>query len=447
MITFVILYSKKHLDLRYSLMGHTFSRTRKSKGFRQLKEMVGFIIPSGRKEWCVFFVFLLFYLSFGLLFLFGTSLIDTKEYSYDMYFGFDNPLYFHKGGNPGCDSHPLFRYFIAPVIFIADMIGQMSYKFRGIFMLTFFASVVSLSNVYLFRYLKVVIKLKGIILYLLVGFFGCFSMNMILGFTPETYSIASCLLLFIAFYYSYLVIKNERVEFVTFLITSIVIGGSTITNYAKNAVYYLFSDRKWIVKILQVGTVGVFMLLIMFFSIKTTGESITQKLMWRTIYIENISEETTSSIIKITNSFLGAPILLPEIKQIQGFKFTYLNHSQYTCVWQYVWNIVLWVGLMLAIIYNRKNKLFLMILAVWGVDLLLHVVIGYGLREGIIYGGHWVYVVPIMLGWLYSKLKKPVQPVFTVILVVMFITMLLNNAFRLESLYEKATILFPPIPL
>lgn len=30
----------------------------------------------------------------------------------------------------------------------------------------------------------------------------------------------------------------------------------------------------------------------------------------------------------------------------------------------------------------------------------------YGINDEMIYGGHWVFIVPIFIGWLYKSLSK-----------------------------------------
>ena len=59
---------------------------------------------------------------------------------------------------------------------------------------------------------------------------------------------------------------------------------------------------------------------------------------------------------------------------------------------------MIWVG--------RRYPLAWAIPLYLAVDVAVHLVGGYGLDEAVIFGGHWIFLVPMALGWLYRVLPK-----------------------------------------
>ena len=64
------------------------------------------------------------------------------------------------------------------------------------------------------------------------------------------------------------------------------------------------------------------------------------------------------------------------------------------------------VALFLAgLFYGRKDRFLQMLLAWFTIDLIIHVVLGFGLNEVAINGGHWMFIIPIALACLLKRLQ------------------------------------------
>ena len=64
------------------------------------------------------------------------------------------------------------------------------------------------------------------------------------------------------------------------------------------------------------------------------------------------------------------------------------------------------VALFLAgLFYGRKDRILQMLLAWFTIDLIIHVVLGFGLNEVAINGGHWMFIIPIALACLLKRLQ------------------------------------------
>ena len=58
-----------------------------------------------------------------------------------------------------------------------------------------------------------------------------------------------------------------------------------------------------------------------------------------------------------------------------------------------------------GIIYGRKDRIMQMLLSWFAIDLMIHVVLGFGLNEVAINGGHWMFIIPVALACLLRKLQ------------------------------------------
>lgn len=64
------------------------------------------------------------------------------------------------------------------------------------------------------------------------------------------------------------------------------------------------------------------------------------------------------------------------------------------------------VALFLAgLFYGRKDRIIQMLLTWFAIDLVIHVVLGFGLNEVAINGGHWMFIIPIALACLLKRLQ------------------------------------------
>lgn len=415
--------------------------SQQEKTITQIKDIFKLVPPKGKGERIVFFSSFFFYIWYTMFFLYKTNVIDAPTLIYDLYYSFDNLLYFHTGGNAGCDSHPLLRFFLYPILLFSNLLGSISYKAKGIFWMILCVSLVSSANVYVFRYLRQIIKIKLHQAILLTSFFACFSTNLVLAFTTETYTISQFILLIFVLFFSFAIINERRINTGTFIFASLLTGGTTITNYAKIAIMYFCTNRKLLYKILAIGIMGIIMLGIMLVSMKTGDISYKHRMGWRMEFTGSIKDQY-NYITMVTDFLVGAGLLFA---QPVVDMYNQLAQGPYTGYWQYGWLIVLFSGIILSTILNIKNKLFLLLIGTLSVDIFIHIIMKYNLREGFIFGGHWVFMVPLILGWLYHKLPPKQQTALTAVVAILFVPMIVNNAYYLSYIFLKLQELFPPI--
>jgi len=108
---------------------------------------------------------------------------------------------------------------------------------------------------------------------------------------------------------------------------------------------------------------------------------------------------------------------------------TVLRPTVYPHIWQYALSTSLLALFLLSLFLNRKNRLVQLVALFVLVDVLVHFVFRYGIYEAIIFGGHWLFLVPVVLGWLYSRLdaKPKVALLLDAYLILFAAALLLNN--------------------
>jgi hypothetical protein len=174
----------------------------------QLKEIGRMLFPKGKSEWRIFGGFALFYLSYSIVIGLYTSLTDNMDIRSEIYFEYDTSLFIHTGSTT-YTAHPMLCYFMAPFFFLSDLLALLfdSYKAKSLFFVILCCLLIPASVVYVYRYLRTIIRLNGLALYIPVFFYAFTSTNLILCFTAESFPISVFLLTFTVYFYAH-ALKN-----------------------------------------------------------------------------------------------------------------------------------------------------------------------------------------------------------------------------------------------
>jgi hypothetical protein len=147
----------------------------------------------------------------------------------------------------------------------------------------------------------------------------------------------------------------------------------------------------------------------------------------------------------IYTHFFGAPVFFPEILDYTAriTKINYITEGNYFFWWQNLFVILILLFSVASLIRNYKNPLVQMVFLLFLVDIVIHCVIRFGIDEPFIYGAHWIYCIPLLLGWLYKKLKATQAKVFLALICCLFIVLVINNLVRLSDFINLAQQLYP----
>jgi hypothetical protein len=102
----------------------------------------------------------------------------------------------------------------------------------------------------------------------------------------------------------------------------------------------------------------------------------------------------------------------------------------------------IFVGAVLVLVFwsyfkNFKNKFVQILMLSFFVDIIIHCVLKFGVHTSYIYGGHFIFVVPMMLGWLFFGYKNSPKMLsfLTVFVGILFVFLIANNVYRMEEFF------------
>jgi hypothetical protein len=147
--------------------------------------------------------------------------------------------------------------------------------------------------------------------------------------------------------------------------------------------------------------------------------------------------------------FFGSSIFFPEIisskttistEHISDIIIHNVSVDFYRHWYQYLFVTVFYALIVSAAFVNRKNRLVQMLLLLFGVDIFIHIIVQFGLTESFIYGGHWVYCLPLLLGWLFGCVsdKKTLKTSLIAVTSVLLAGLIANNIVRLTDFIHLA---------
>ncbi|MBD8082939.1 hypothetical protein IC610_10980 [Chryseobacterium sp. GCR10] len=412
----------------------------------KLSHFFKMIFPSTFVELGIFIFFLAAYGIFGTFLAQHYKIVFDSRIPWDAYFSFDNKAIVMTGGS--FERHPLSWYFfnwIREFIFLFTN-GKMGMEFR-LFLVWISNFIVSLSIVQVYKYLKNIVQTPLFINLLLVLFFGLFSTCILLSFTPETYTYT--LLLLTAFnYYSAVKLKNDgKISGLSLVLGSTVVGGLTVTNIVKIFIPVLFekelfkSWKKFGFAALRVGISCVVFVLLYLNRINFKYENILSKSGEQYEKFSNVNSTPVWDMIY--SYFFGGNILFPsffirEKHNMQGFYYKALFMDVYTSAVPYIF-----IGLLLLLIFwsyfrNFKNKLVQILMISFAVDIAIHCVFRFGLHTSYIYGGHFVFVYPMILGWLFFIYRSQPKTLSFLACSIFIMTLYLglNNFYRMTEFFD-----------
>mgnify|MGYP003615285410 FL=1 len=405
------------------------------------------VFPSTKTELLIFLFFVIVYGANAWFIAEYFRIIYDDRIPWDGYFSFDNRAIVQTGG--GFERHPLSNYFFDQIRNFALWISGNRYDSVFRLVLALFSTVViSLANVQIFKYLNNIIKLPLKISLLILAFYGLFVTNILLSFTPETYTY-TLLFLSIFNYYSAKKIKEEKsVSFAATIFGSVFIGGLTITNIVKVYIPFLFEKKifwNWkkigmaVAKIATSVVVFVFLFLLRLdFNFQNFLNKTEEQ------YDKFSKPKVTPLWDMITSWFFGGNVLFSnyEIRDYhtkdKTFYYKALFMDVYTSAFPYFFIGLILLIVILSVVKNYKNKLIWILVISFSIDILIHCVLKFGLHTSYIYGGHFVFVYPLLLGWLFFSYRNKTISLSILYGVIMMMTVYLgfNNFYRLGEFYQ-----------
>ena len=250
-------------------------------------------------------------------------------------------------------------------------------------------------------------------------------------------------------YYSAKKIKEEKsVSFAATIFGSVFIGGLTITNIVKVYIPFLFEKKifwNWkkigwaVAKIATSVMVFVFLFML---RLNFNFQNFLNKTEEQ--YDKFSKPKITPLWDMITSWFFGGNVLFSnyEIRDYhtkdKTFYYKALFMDVYTSAIPYFFIGLILLIVILSVVKNYKNKLIWILVISFSIDILIHCVLKFGLHTSYIYGGHFVFVYPLLLGWLFFSYRNKTISLSILYGVIMMMTVYLgfNNFYRLGEFYQ-----------
>jgi hypothetical protein len=413
----------------------------KSKFFNLFK----LIFPSSLTELAVFTFFIVCYGTLGSYIALNYRIIFDNRIPWDAYFSFDNRAIVMTGGS--FERHPLAYYFFNWVRELALLVsnGKTDSTFR--LALAWFSNIaVSLSILQVFKYLKNIIKLPLLITLIIIAFYAVFSTNILLSFTPENFTYTLFLLTLYNHYAAIKLKKEEKIPALALTLAGISIGGLTVTNLLKVFIPVLFEKKlfknwkKFGNAVFRVGLTCICFTVLYLNRIDFKYQNILHKTGEQYEKFSNVKSTPTWDMI--LSFFFGGNILFSNFiirdkHSMKGFNFEALIMDAYSSWVPYLFIAVLLTLIVWSYVKNFKNKLVQILLLSFVFDIIIHCIMRFGLHTSYIYGGHFVFIYPLLLGWLFYIYRSSPKIVSFLMLTlfVLFIYLSLNNYLRMTEFF------------
>lgn len=403
------------------------------------------LFPSTGIELVVFLCFLVAYGYLGSYIAIHHKIIFDSRIPWDAYFSFDNKSIVLTGGS--FERHPLSYYFFNWIRELALLFsdGKMDGNFR--FALAWFSNIaVSLSILQVFKYLKNIIQLPLVINIMLILFFGSFSTTILLSFTPENFTYTFFLLTLFNHYSAIKLKKEEKIPALALVFSGVTIGGLTVTNIVKVFIPVLFEKglfkdlKKFGNATFRVALTCICFVLLYLNRIDFKYQNIFSK---TTEQYEKFSNARSTPVWDMVSSyFFGGNILFSNFiirdkHNMKGFEYKGIIMDVYSSWIPYLFIAVL-LGLILWSYYkNFNNKMVQVIMISFLVDIIIHCIMRFGIHTSYIYGGHFVFVYPILLGWLFYAYRESPKmlSLLTAVICILFVYLGTNNYIRMTEFF------------
>ncbi len=403
------------------------------------------ILPASYSELGVFTFFLMTYGILGWYIALDYRIIYDERIPWDAYFSFDNKAIVMTGGS--FERHPLSYYFFNWIREIALYLSDD--KTNAVFRLALAWMsnlMVSLSILQVFKYLKNIINLPNYISLLLIIFFGVFSTNILLSFTPENFTYTFFLLTLFNHYAASKIKADKKIPAIPLVFAGVTIGGLTVTNIVKVFIPLLFEKdlfknwKKLLNAAIRVSITFICFILLYLNRIDFKYKTIFSKTSQQYEKFSNVKSTPTWDMI--SSYFFGGNILFSDFiirnkHNMKGFHFKAILMDVYSSWIPYIFIAILLALISWSYYKNFKNKLVQMLMISFFVDIIIHCFMKFGLHTAFIYGGHFVFVYPLLIGWLFFTYRSSVKITSILVAVtgILFTYLAFNNYFRMTEFF------------
>lgn len=299
--------------------------------------------------------------------------------------------------------HPLYRLLFLPIILINEGLLSCGINITWQLFLATSTLLMSCSGLFIYKILRSfnLSQLDAILLLILYCSFAHIIMLCIQvdSFVMSQFFCTALLLLFV----------KRKHNSISDSLLFIGITGTTSTNSIKFALYQLFEEKS-IKKALVRFVKSTFLFcLFIILTIPDLISRLTERPRGLLYAILGDSFNFQGSEISrwrlFFDNFLSEPILFHHTTGIIH-SFETIRLPIYPSIGYYLPILIIFFLVIISTILNYRSKIIKLFCCFFGYDIFIHFGIGYGMEEGQLFCGHWLFFIPIVIGVFLSNLNK-----------------------------------------
>lgn len=322
--------------------------------------------------------------------------------------------------------HPFLNLFFLPAITIDYFFSLLQYNFRWEIFVYYSVLILSCAGFVLFKLLKFVCTPQWTA-YMLISLFYSFAHIIILSIQVDSFVFTMLFLIILIYFYA---TKCQG-----YLIDNLLFAcltGVTSTNFVKFFIFVFYTTKPRQVRQIIIRFFSSLYIFISFFILTIfdlCSRFFIQKYGLKYSFLAQTLDYRGTSINRFSlfwNNFISEPLMFH-----YRYNLIYAKDSTVLptlCLYEQIPVIVLISLTILSVIKCRKHRIAKLCVMWFGLDILIHFVIGYGIEEGQIFCAHWFFSIPILIGlYLNSIINKRLYYIICGCIVLITIVLFVYN--------------------
>lgn len=401
----------------------------------QLRQILQLLRPSSKTEWRVLIALLVYFSAISIPFCLTVQPELLGMLGYDTAGHLTVPDMKIDAANMFCWNlrHPLFRLLYLPVILINECLLLVGIDLTWPLFLCSSVILMSLSGLFIYKTLRA-LSVSTTCSILLLALFCSFAHTIMLSIQVDSFIMS-------LFFGSIMVLLFVTGKHNTLSDNLLFLGitGTTSTNCFKVAFYHLVEERslrKAFIRFIQ--SIGIFCVLF-----ALTFPNLVTRLIERprgflyAVMGDSFSFQgsDTSRWQLFIDNFLSDPILFHHTTGII-YSHDTIHLPSYPSVWFYVPIAVIFLLVLTSVIVNWRKPVIHLFCCCFVFDLFMHFGIGYGMEEGQLFCGHWLFFIPVVAG-LTTNLNNSLGKTIQALVLMLTFFLLATNLYHLcQSFYS-----------
>lgn len=405
------------------------------KSFASFRKMVASlvqeVIPTNKAESNVLAVLFLYYLLIGCLFFFISlpkdQWLGMMGYDTQGHVTYEPQMLCFKNLLTWNIRHPLYTLLYLPVIILNEGFLALGIHLTWQVFLLSSIFLMSMSGLFVYKTIRLV-GLENREAGLILAVFVSFAHVTFLGIQVDSFVIS----VFFGSLMLYLFAKGYH-NFLTDNLLFFGITGTTSTNVVKFA-FYQFLEEKSFSKFVARFSKSLWLFCLLFvLTLPNLCMRLVERprgLMYAVIGDSMNFRGTNHHKLQLfLENYISEPLLFHHTDGIIFSEET-VCLPDYASLFYYFPVLSIWVMVLLSVYINRHSKVIHLFVLCFGFDLIMHFLVGYGMEEGQLFCGHWIFFIPVVLGLMVKKMGTA-RLWLCVLLCLCFLEMLFLNSYHL----------------